>query len=162
MNSFLESLPSFGQYGFDLVGAHWLRNYIVHSALNSLLDILFLRMTGDSKDERLYYLVVSAELSDLYRRLVAVHARHVAVHEDYVVVGLRVLHAHLVEGLHSVERSVDLLSDFQAVDLEQDLHCVNVEDEVISYQNPRERCNPWDEHREVVSVGDGKVLEREI
>jgi len=101
----------------DFLQGDRLGDHEVHSAVEGLLSVGFLCVASYCEDEGLRHLISLTELTNPLRGLVAIHLRHVTVHEDYViVVGLR-LALDLADRLHAVERRVNVRFDVDSAEL---------------------------------------------
>ena len=85
---------------------HWLRNHLVELRVPGCLDLGVLDVASASSDVRLRLVVVSEELSDRQTRLIAVHHRHLAVHQDEAI-----QMPVLMKGLHFLESLLTVLGD---------------------------------------------------
>lgn len=96
---------------FQLFNLHRLLQHRVHSAIQRCLNVLLPRVRRHSHYQWLQRILEIEHMSDLVRRLISIHHRHIAVHQDeavtasLVVVGSKVIF-YLLDGLRSTQGSL--------------------------------------------------------
>jgi hypothetical protein len=98
------------QHRLELVGRHRLGDVVVHAGLEALLAVALHGARGH-RDDRDAAGAARLALADLARRLVAVHPRHLAVHQHGVVAAARAGRERLLAVLGELDAEAQLLED---------------------------------------------------
>ena len=81
---------------------------VVHSRLQTFFPVSGYGISGEGNDRNMRVARSRPALPDAARRLIAIHLRHLAVHQDHVIVGL----AERFEGLHAIGHQIDSVAEF--------------------------------------------------
>ena len=95
----------------QLFNLHRLLQHRVHSAIQRCINLFLPRVRRHSHNQWLQRILKIEHMSNLIRRLISIHHRHIAVHQDeavtasLVIVGSKIIF-YLLDGLRSTQSSL--------------------------------------------------------